>query len=182
MLAQQNIETMNGYGVKKIVTNCPHVYNTIAHEYPEFGGEFEVVHGTRLVADLVRAGKVKLTGTVTRDVAYHDPCYLGRTNGEYDAPRFLLNAIPGVRMREAELSHERSMCCGAGGGRMWLEENLGERINQTRFSQLEATGTANVAVACPYCYSMLSDAQNELGHESAGSFDVIELVAESIEA
>jgi Fe-S oxidoreductase len=181
MLAQQNIETMNGYGVKKIVTNCPHVYNTVAHEYPEFGGEFEVVHGTRLVADLVRAGKVKLTGTVSRDVAYHDPCYLGRTNGEYDAPRFLLNAIPGVRMREAELSRERSMCCGAGGGRMWLEEDLGERINQTRFAQLEATGTANVAVACPYCYSMLSDAQNELGHESAGSFDVIELVAESIE-
>ena len=83
-------------------------------------------------------------------------------------------------MREAELSHDRSMCCGAGGGRMWLEEKLGERINQMRFAQLEATGTVNVAVACPYCYSMLSDAQNELGRESAGSFDVIELVAESV--
>ena len=181
MLAQQNIETMNGYGVQKIVTCCPHAYNTLAHEYPEFGGEYEVVHGTQLVAELVRAGKVRLTGTVDLDLAYHDPCYLGRTNGEYDAPRFLLNAVPGLRMREAGLSRERSMCCGAGGGRMWLEENLGERINQTRFEQLEASGTANIAVACPYCYSMLSDAQNELGRDDASTYDVIELVARSLE-
>jgi Fe-S oxidoreductase len=181
MLAQQNIETMNGYGVKKIVTNCPHAYNTLAHEYPEFGGNYEVVHGTQLVADLVRAGRVKLTGSLGMDVAYHDPCYLGRTNREYDAPRFLLNAIPGVRIREAELNREQSMCCGAGGGRMWLEENLGERINQTRFSQLEASGTSDVAVACPYCYSMLSDAQNELGRGQASTHDVIELVAQSME-
>jgi Fe-S oxidoreductase len=182
MLAQQNIETMNGYGVKKIVTSCPHAYNTLAHEYPEFGGEYEVVHGTQLVAELVRAGKVRLTGTVDLDLAYHDPCYLGRTNGVYDAPRFLLNAIPGLQMREAGLSRERSMCCGAGGGRMWLEEKIGERINQTRFEQLEASGTADVAVACPYCFSMLSDAQNELGREDASTYDVIELVAQSLEA
>ena len=177
MLAMQNIETMNGYGVKKIVTNCPHVYNTIRHEYPDFGGKYEVVHGTQLVADLVRFGRVKLTNSLGLDLAYHDPCYLGRTNGEYDAPRFLLKAIPGVKVREAELSRETSMCCGAGGGRMWLEEKLGERINQTRFAQLEQAGTTEVAVACPYCYSMLSDAQKELGHEKAKSYDVIELVA-----
>jgi Fe-S oxidoreductase len=182
MLAQQNIETMNGYGVEKIVTSCPHAYNTLAHEYPEFGGEYEVVHGTQLVAELVRAGKVRLTGTVDLDLAYHDPCYLGRTNGEYDAPRFLLRAIPGLTMREADLSRERSMCCGAGGGRMWLEEKIGERINQTRFEQLEASGTPDVAVACPYCFSMLSDAQNELGRENASTYDVIELVAQSLEA
>jgi Fe-S oxidoreductase len=181
MLAQQNVETMNGYGVKKIITNCPHAFNTLSHEYPDFGGDYEVVHGTQLVAELVRGGKVKLTGTVDLDLAYHDPCYLGRTNGEYDAPRFLLNAVPGLKMREAELSHDRAMCCGAGGGRMWLEENLGERINQTRFGQLEASGTANVAVACPYCFSMLSDAQNELGREDASTYDVIELVAKSLE-
>jgi len=177
MLAMQNTETMNGYGVKKVVTNCPHVFNTIKHEYPDFGGNYEVVHGTQLVADLVRAGRVKLTNNVGLDLAYHDPCYLGRTNGEYDAPRFLLKAIPGVKVREAELSRETSMCCGAGGGRMWLEEKLGERINQARFAQLEQTGTTEVAVACPYCYSMLSDAQKELGHEKAKSYDVIELVA-----
>lgn len=180
MLAQQNVETMNGYGVQKIVTNCPHAFNTLAHEYPEFGGDYQVVHGTQLVAELVRTGRVRLTGAVDRDVAYHDPCYLGRTNGEYDAPRFLLNAIPGVRAREADLSHDYSMCCGAGGGRMWLEEKLGERINQTRFAQLEASGTADVAVACPYCFSMLSDAQNELGRDEASTFDVIELVAEAV--
>jgi Fe-S oxidoreductase len=177
MLAMQNTETMNGYGVKKVVTNCPHVYNTIKHEYTDFGGNYDVVHGTQLVADLVRAGRVKLTNNVGLDLAYHDPCYLGRTNSEYDAPRFLLKAIPGVKVREAELSRETSMCCGAGGGRMWLEEKLGERINQARFAQLEQTGTTEVAVACPYCYSMLSDAQKELGHEKAKSYDVIELVA-----
>ncbi|MCG6949787.1 MAG: 4Fe-4S dicluster domain-containing protein [Acidobacteria bacterium] len=181
VLAQQNIETMNGYGIKKIVTNCPHAFNTLAHEYPEFGGDYEVVHGTQLVAELVRAGRVKLTGNLDIDLAFHDPCYLGRTNGEYDAPRFLLNAIPGVRVREAELNRERSMCCGAGGGRMWLEEKIGERINQTRFSQLEASGTSEVAVACPYCFSMLSDAQNELGRESVSTYDVIELVAKSLD-
>jgi Fe-S oxidoreductase len=182
MLAMQNIEVMNGYGVKKIVTNCPHAFNTLANEYPDLGGDYEVVHGTQLVAELVRSGRVKLTRSVDLDLAYHDPCYLGRTNGEYDAPRFLLNAIPGLTAREADLSRDRSMCCGAGGGRMWLEEDLGERINQLRFSQLRATGTEQVAVACPYCFSMLSDAQNEAGLEDARTLDVIELVALALEA
>jgi Fe-S oxidoreductase len=177
MLAAQNVENMNRYGVKRIVTNCPHAFNTLSHEYPDFGGNYEVVHGTQLVADLVRRGKVRLTQSLDLDLAYHDPCYLGRTNGVYDAPRFLLRAIPGLRVREAELSRERAMCCGAGGGRMWLEEKLGERINQTRFGQLEASGTKNVGVACPYCWAMLSDAQRELGHEQAKTWDVIELVA-----
>ena len=181
-LAMQNVEVMNTYGVEKIVTNCPHVYNTLAHEYPDFGGNYEVVHGTQLVADLVRQSRVELTRAVDLDLAYHDPCYLGRTNGEYDAPRFLLDRVPGLKVRDAELSRDRSMCCGAGGGRMWLEENLGERINQMRFDQLRATGTAEVAVACPYCYSMLSDAQQEGGLENARTFDVIELVAEALEA
>ena len=182
MLAMQNVEVMNTYGVKKIVTNCPHAFNTLAHEYPDFDGHYEVVHGTQLVADLVRKGRVKLTRAVDLDLAYHDPCYLGRTNGEYQAPRFLLNAIPGLKMREAELSHDRSMCCGAGGGRMWLEENLGERINQMRFDQLQATGTDEVAVACPYCFSMLSDAQREGGLEDAQTLDVIELVDMALDA
>lgn len=180
MLAMQNVETMNGYGVKKIVTNCPHVFNTVKNEYPAFGGEYEVVHGSQLVAELVRKGRVKLTKNVAADLAYHDPCYLGRTNGEYDAPRFLLRAIPGLQVREAELSHERSMCCGAGGGRMWLEEKIGDRINQIRFAQLEASGTSDVAVACPYCWSMLSDAQQETGREAARTWDVIELVAQAL--
>jgi len=181
MLAMQNIEVMNGYGVAKIVTNCPHAFNTLAHEYPDFDGHYEVVHGTQLVADLVRQGRINLTQTVDLDLAYHDPCYLGRTNDEYDAPRFLLNEIPGLKVREAELSRDRSMCCGAGGGRMWLEESLGTRINQLRFDQLRASGTPEIAVACPYCFSMLSDAQREGGLEDAQTLDVIELVARSLE-
>jgi Fe-S oxidoreductase len=182
VLAQQNVETMNGYGVKKIVTNCPHCFNTLAHEYPDFGADFEVVHGTQLVAELVRSGRIKLTKAVEADLAYHDPCYLGRTNGEFEAPRFLLNAIPGLRFREAELSHEKSMCCGAGGGRMWLEEKLGERINQLRYGQLKETGTQEMCVACPFCNVMLANAQQELGDEEARTHDVIELVAEALEA
>jgi Fe-S oxidoreductase len=182
MLAMQNIEVMNGYGVRKIVTNCPHAYNTLAHEYPDLDGNYEVVHGTQLVADLVRRGTIKLSKTVDMDLVYHDPCYLGRTNNEYEAPRFLLDAIPGLTVREAELARDRSMCCGAGGGRMWLEESLGERINQKRFAQLRASGTTEIAVACPYCYSMLSDAQREVGLEEAQTFDVIELVAMAMEA
>jgi len=182
VLAQQNVETMNGYGVKKIVTNCPHCFNTLANEYPDFGGNYEVVHGTRLVADLVRSGRVKLTKSVQAELAYHDPCYLGRTNGEFDAPRFLLNAVPGLKIHEAELSREKGMCCGAGGGRMWLEEKLGERINQVRYTQLKETGTTEMCVACPFCNVMLANAQQELGDEEARTHDVIELVAEAIEA
>ena len=163
------------------MTNCPHDYNTLAHEYPDFDGNFEFVHGTQLVAEFVQLGRITLSQTVELYLAYHDPCYLGRTNGEYDAPRFLLGSVPGLTVREAELSRDRSMCCGAGGGRMWLEEDLGERINQMRFDQLRATGTAEVAVACPYCYSMLSDAQQEEGLEGARTFDVIELVAEALD-
>jgi Fe-S oxidoreductase len=173
---------MNGYGIKKIVTNCPHAYNTLSHEYRDFGGDYEVVHGTQLVAELVRSGRLTLTRSVDLDLAYHDPCYLGRTNGEYDAPRFLLTAIPGLKVREAELSRERSMCCGAGGGRMWLEEALGTRINRLRFEQLRASGTEQVAVACPYCWSMLSDAQQDSGLEDAQTLDVIELVAMAVDA
>lgn len=180
MLAMQNVETMNGYGVKKVVTNCPHVYNTLRSEYPDFGGHYEVVHGTQLVADLVRSGRVRLTESVDLDLAYHDPCYLGRTSGEYAAPRFLLHAIPGLKMREGELHHDRAMCCGAGGGRMWLEETIGERINRRRYSQLRTSGTDDVAVACPYCYAMLSDAQGDENKEDAVTYDVIELVAKAL--
>jgi len=181
MLAQQNVETMNGYGVKKIVTNCPHCFNTLAHEYPDFEGRYEVVHGTQLVAELVRAGRVRPTRPVAKEMAFHDPCYLGRTNGEFEAPRFLLSTVLGMKVKEPELSREKAMCCGAGGGRMWLEEKIGERINQTRYAQLKETGTDEVCVACPFCNVMLSNAQQEVGDEEARTHDVIELVAEAIE-
>jgi Fe-S oxidoreductase len=116
-----------------------------------------------MISELVAKGRLALTGEVRRELTYHDPCYLGRTNGEYDAPRAILDAIPGVTLKEAPLSREKAMCCGAGGGRMWLEEKLGSRINQTRMRQLQESGASDVAVACPFCAVMVGNAQQELG-------------------
>ncbi|MBZ5590341.1 MAG: 4Fe-4S dicluster domain-containing protein [Acidobacteriia bacterium] len=180
VLAGANVETLNGRGVKRIVTNCPHCFNTLAHEYPDFGGKYEVLHGTQLVAELVASGQLVLTEALRREVTYHDPCYLGRTNREYDAPRRILRAIPGLELKEAPLSREKGMCCGAGGGRMWLEEKLGTRINQTRMRQLQESGTSDVAVACPFCAVMVGNAQQELGIEGAQTVDVIALAAQAL--
>ena len=180
MLASGNVETLKRHGVKKIVTNCPHCFNTLAHEYPDFGGSYEVLHGTQMVAELIASGRVKLNQEVRRELTYHDPCYLGRTNGEYDAPRAILGAIPGLTLREAPLSRMKGMCCGAGGGRMWLEEKLGTRINQTRMRQLAESGTNDVAVACPFCAVMVGNAQQELGLETAQTVDVITLAAQAL--
>jgi Fe-S oxidoreductase/nitrate reductase gamma subunit len=180
MLACGNVETLNRRGVKRIITNCPHCFNTLAHEYPDFGGSYEVLHGTQMVAELVAQGRLKLTGELRRELTYHDPCYLGRTNGEYDAPRAILSAIPGLTLKEAPLSRMKGMCCGAGGGRMWLEEKLGTRINQTRMRQLAESGTNDVAVACPFCAVMVGNAQQELGLETAQTVDVITLAAQAL--
>jgi Fe-S oxidoreductase/nitrate reductase gamma subunit len=180
MLAAANVGTLNGRGVKKIVTNCPHCFNTLAHEYPDFGGSYEVLHGTQMVAELVADGRLELTAELRRELTYHDPCYLGRTNGEYDAPRAILEAIPGLTLKEAPLSRAKGMCCGAGGGRMWLEEKLGTRINQTRMRQLAESGTNDVAVACPFCAVMVGNAQQELGLETAQTVDVITLAAQAL--
>ncbi len=179
-LAAANVETLNRRGVKKIVTNCPHCFNTLAHEYPDFGGSYEVLHGTQMVAELVAAGRLELNAELRRELTYHDPCYLGRTNGEYDAPRAILGAIPGLTLKEAPLSKAKAMCCGAGGGRMWLEEKLGTRINQSRMRQLAESGTNDVAVACPFCAVMVGNAQQELGLETAQTVDVITLAAEAL--
>jgi Fe-S oxidoreductase/nitrate reductase gamma subunit len=179
-LAAANVETLNRYGVKRIVTNCPHCFNTLAHEYPDFGGNYEVLHGTQLVAELVAKKRLSLTTEVRRELTYHDPCYLGRTNGEYRAPRAILKAIPGLTLREAPLSRQKAMCCGAGGGRMWLEEKLGTRINQTRMRQLAESGANDVAVACPFCAVMVGNAQQELGLETAQTVDVITLAAQAL--
>jgi Fe-S oxidoreductase/nitrate reductase gamma subunit len=181
-LATGNVETLNKRGVRRIVTNCPHCFNTLAHEYPDFGGRYEVVHGTQLIAELVASGRLALTSELRRELTYHDPCYLGRTNREYDAPRAILKAIPGLVLKEAPLSREKAMCCGAGGGRMWLEEKLGTRINQTRMHQLQESGTSDVAVACPFCAVMVGNAQQELGLETAHTDDVITLAAQALGA
>ena len=178
-LAQQNVEVLNGYGVKKIVTNCPHCFNTLANEYPDFGGRYEVVHGTELVAKLVEEGKLDLSRKVEKSISFHDPCYLGRHNGVYDAPRAVLSAIPGLRLTELPRSRENGLCCGAGGGRMWLDETLGTRINQARFKEIEAAGTEAVGVSCPFCMVMVGNAKTELAGKTE-PFDVLELAASAL--
>lgn len=181
MLAQANVETLDRYGVKRIVTNCPHCLHTLKNEYPDFGGQYQVLHGSQLVAQLLREGRLRLAKPLAQEITFHDPCYLGRTNGEFAAPRQVLQAIPGLRLREAPLSGPKAMCCGAGGGRMWLEEKLGRRINQERLRQLEASGCQDVAVACPFCAVMVGNAQGELGREKARTWDVLQLAAQALE-
>ncbi len=174
---EANVELLKGHGVKKIVTNCPHCLNTLKNEYPDFGGHFDVVHGTELVSELVSKGKIKLEQTVEADLTYHDPCYLSRYNGQVDAPRAILDAIPGVKVTEMDKHGEATQCCGAGGGRMWLEEKLGTRVNHARFEQALETKATTVAVGCPFCNVMLNNAAGETGHESIQTKDVLELAA-----
>jgi Fe-S oxidoreductase len=167
--------------VKKVVTNCPHCFNTIRNEYPDFGGTFEVMHGTELVARLIDEGRVSLEKRAETTISFHDPCYLGRHNDVYDAPRAVLNAIPGLTLKELSRSRDNGLCCGAGGGRMWLEEKIGTRINQTRFAEIEENGTGAVGVACPFCMVMLGNAKTELSGKTE-AFDVLELAARALPA
>jgi Fe-S oxidoreductase len=173
-LAQQNVETLNGYGVRKVVTNCPHCLNCLRNEYGDFGGHYDVVHGSQLVAELIAAGRVKLQTPISETITFHDPCYLGRYNGVYDAPRRILQSIPGLKLTELARSRENGLCCGAGGGRMWMEEKLGSRINQTRMKEIADSGASSVGVSCPFCMVMIGNAKEELGVATA-PFDVLEL-------
>ena len=187
MLARANIEVLNGYGIKRIVTACPHCYNTLKNEYPDFGGHYEVVHHTELLAELVRAGRLRPTHAVTTTAAFHDACYLGRHNGVYDAPRDVLAAIPGVRLVEPAASRDRGLCCGAGGAQMWKEEEAGRtRINHERTRQLLTVlpggdGPRTIASACPFCKTMLTDGLADQGHADVPQQDVAELLLAAVE-
>ena len=160
-LAQQNAETFKEYGATKVVTTCAHCFNTLKNEYGEFGVELEAVHHTQLLNRLVREGKLTPVadgvGAQKRSITYHDPCYIGRHNGVYSPPRELLEVLPGAEYREMERHSERSFCCGAGGARMWMEENIGTRINENRTREAVGTGADQIAVGCPFCRVMLSD-------------------------
>ena len=156
-LAQVNIELMNTYGVRKVITSCPHCFNTIKNEYPQFGGNYDVVHHSEFIDYLIKEGRITLANRVEQAVTYHDPCYLGRYNDVYDAPRAVLEAIPGVELREMKRTRNNSLCCGAGGGRMWIEEHVGTRMNQNRMQDVLDTGAPTLAAACPFCTSMFED-------------------------
>ncbi len=180
--AQKNIETFNNYGIKKVVVSCPHCYNTIKNEYPQFGGVFDVVHHSQLIADLIKQGKLKLSNALGKTVTYHDACYLGRHNDVYDQPRQVVKAIPGSRMVEMKRSRSRSFCCGGGGGRFWMEERIGTRINEARTQQIIETKADIVATACPYCLQMFEDAiKAKAASEFLKAKDLAELVAAAIE-
>ena len=158
LLAMQNIETLNEMGAKKIITQCPHCFNTLANEYPQLGGHYEVIHHSEFLEQLIEDGRLDMrNASLDERVVYHDACYLGRHNDIYLAPRKVIGSLGGVQVLEAEKNGTKSMCCGAGGGRFWMEEDTGKNVNVERSQQLLATGASRIATACPFCYVMIDD-------------------------
>ena len=182
-LVQQNIQTLDRYGVQRVLTLCPHCFNTLKNEYPQFGGHFQVQHYTEFVAELVRDGRIRPVRSVETSVAYHDSCYLGRHNDIYDPPREIAAAIPGLRLVEMgpDRSRHRGFCCGAGGGRMWMEEE-GKRVNHIRTEHFLETGAQTVGVSCPFCLQMMEEGitAKEM-RETHSAKDLLELLAESLQ-
>lgn len=179
MLAQENVEQMKAYNVKKIITQCPHCFNTLLNEYPQFGGEFEVIHHSQLVWDLIRAGRLKLTVGMDKKVTIHDSCYLARYNNIINEPRQVLRAVGGVELVEMRRREKRGFCCGAGGGRMWMEETLGRRINEMRTEEALETKASLIATACPFCLTMFEDGVKAKDMvESVSVMDIAEIVSE----
>ena len=166
MLATQNIETLDGMGVRKIITQCPHCFNTLENEYPQLGGNYEVLHHSQFLEDLIDSGQLDMTGAKLEErMVYHDSCYLGRHNDVYMAPRKVLGSLKGIEIVEAERNGTKGMCCGAGGARMWMEESTGKQVNVERSQELIATGATRIATACPFCYIMIDDGVKAQGME-----------------
>ena len=182
VLAKQNIETLDRYNVRKVVTICPHCFNTIKNEYPHLGGNYEVQHYSEFIAELIQDGKIRPVTTIDTKVAYHDSCYLGRQNGVYDAPREITQAIPGVSLVEMERRRERGFCCGAGGGHMWMDESQGRRVNHVRTDQFLETDADTVAVSCPFCLQMFVEGIESKGLQDQKQVkDLLEILDESLE-
>jgi Fe-S oxidoreductase len=182
MLAMQNVETLNGMGVKKIITICPHCFNTLGNEYPQLGGRYEVVHHSQFLEWLISSGKLDLKGASLEErVVYHDSCYLGRHNDVYAAPRKVIGSLKGIELVEAPRNGTRGMCCGAGGARMWMEETTGKKVNTERSRELIATGASRVATACPFCIVMLDDGVKENGRDDVIVGDISMHLLEAIE-
>lgn len=182
-LALQNIQTFEDLGVRKVITQCPHCFNTLANEYPQMGGDYEVVHHSELLAELVREGRVApVGGGPGRKVTYHDPCYLGRHNDIYLAPREVVAASGAAEMVEMPRHGTRGLCCGAGGARFWMEEHTGKKINIERAEEALATGATEIAVSCPFCFVMIDDGVKELGMgDDVRVRDIAQLLAEGYE-
>ena len=186
-LAQANVETLNAAGARKIVASCPHCFNTIANEYPQLGGDYEVVHHTQLLARLVAEGRLTPVSPVEEKVTYHDPCYLGRHNDVYTPPREVLAAVPGLRSEEMHRCKSRGFCCGAGGARFWMEERIGKRVNVERVDEALSLDPDVVSTACPFCLVMLSDGvtakqQDGTARADVQVVDVSQLLARSVSA
>jgi Fe-S oxidoreductase len=185
MLAQQNIETLNEAGARKIVASCPHCFNALANEYPQLGGNYEVMHHTQLLARLVSEGRLRPVTPVSEKITYHDPCFLGRHNRVFTAPREIMEQVPGVRAQEMHRCKERGFCCGAGGARMWMEERIGKRINTERIDEALGTNPDTISTGCPYCLVMLGDAVSAKkssgeAKESLEVVDVAQLLVRSV--
>ncbi len=179
-VAQHNIKTLNRYQPRRIVTQCPHCFHNLKNEYPDFGGNYRVVHEAEFIDELIRAGRLKPRTAVRERITYHDPCYMARHNRQWDGARAALGAIPGAEVTDVGQSKNRTFCCGAGGGCFWKEEHEGTRINEKRFDQLSAAEPGTVAVGCPFCLTMMEDAMKSRSMEERMRVrDISELIAES---
>jgi Fe-S oxidoreductase len=187
MLAQQNVETLNEARVRKVIASCPHCFNTLANEYPQLGGNYEVIHHTQLLARLVSEGKLTPAAPIEEKITYHDPCFLGRHNKVYTPPREIMEQVPGVQAQEMHRCRERGFCCGAGGARMWMEERIGKRINAERIDEALGTDPDTISTGCPFCLVMLGDAVSAKkssgeAKETLEVVDVAQLLVRSVSA
>ncbi len=181
ILANTNIETFKRHGIKEIITTCPHCFNTLKNEYPQLGFKAEVTHHATFLENQIRKGALTLQSPLNKNLTYHDPCYLGRYNGIYDSPRDVLRSIPSLQLREMQRTKKDSLCCGAGGGWMWMDEKIGKRINRERLEDALKTNSEWIATACPFCVSMFDDAIKNTNRENELKiWDIAELVALSL--
>ena len=180
-LARENIKTFIENGVKKVLVSSPHCYHTFKNEYPEFMVNFEIVHIAQYLAELIDQGRLDVTGKYAKKVIYHDPCYLGRHNGIFDEPRAVLKRVPGLELKEMPEARENSLCCGGGGGRIWMETPKGERFSDLRLEQAIETGADVLATSCPYCITNFEDSRLTLNVDNKIEVrDITEILAEVI--